>query len=600
MHRIFSLIVFLLLAVNVYAEESLLDRSSGWIYSYGVAAGTQNSLVDRAYTVFQRVRAASILGHGEIPDLIIVAAKKTLWAVAIRDGNIILSEGALNTCYLDVTTEVGDSRLAFVLGHELAHQGNDDFWHAAAFELLQAEGDQDPVLTTLQEELEQRTQVSVQQGDQELKADIDGLIAMSMAGYNPQAIIGGKTNFFAEWVARSTGTVRPQDSAHPSPEARAHFVRTQLRPVVKALGRFRFGVRLMQAGRYEDALLLLDSFREQYPGRAVFNNMALCHYNLALREITECSPILPLRYYLPITLDPVTSAAKISLRGEGQHCLDSRSVQLHLEKSVEYLRESARIDSSYLPARINLAAVMLLSDKPAEALALTSELFKLQQDHPGIQMLKALAVYEVGKTIGADTADEALRVLHAITTENPDYSPAWYNLAAIESQRGRYGAADVSLREFLARMQTGKHAEYARQRLNVVSHTHVIKALEPPVPPPLKWDASNQEIVDALGTVKRDHLSLSLTTSFDLYESDRGSILKIGPQIDMMEVAMTSVPASKIQEQYGVPLRTYLAEKGETWVYGRFAVDIVEGNAQRIVYYPPMLNDRLRNGASIY
>ena len=51
--------------------------------------------------------------------------------IAIPDGWIILSKGALDISYRDPAK--GDDRMAFVLAHEIAHQLKDDFWHMRFF-----------------------------------------------------------------------------------------------------------------------------------------------------------------------------------------------------------------------------------------------------------------------------------------------------------------------------------------------------------------------------------------------------------------------------------------------------------------------------------
>jgi len=47
---------------------------------------------------------------------------------ALRDGNIVLWRSAIDASYSRSKDEF-EARLAFILGHELGHLANDDYWH---------------------------------------------------------------------------------------------------------------------------------------------------------------------------------------------------------------------------------------------------------------------------------------------------------------------------------------------------------------------------------------------------------------------------------------------------------------------------------------
>ena len=107
-----------------------------WIREYTEVDSKNEPLVARAKKVFSRVYAAADKKGNRLPELIVVNQKGDPWAISIKDGSIIVSRGAIELCYRGVSNDKGDSRVAFVLGHELAHQSKDDFWHAAAFDAL--------------------------------------------------------------------------------------------------------------------------------------------------------------------------------------------------------------------------------------------------------------------------------------------------------------------------------------------------------------------------------------------------------------------------------------------------------------------------------
>ncbi|KPA10820.1 hypothetical protein MHK_008977 [Candidatus Magnetomorum sp. HK-1] len=69
-------------------------------------------------------------------------------ALSFPDGTVVISTGVIDLCYLDVTPKVGDGRLAFILGHELAHLSNNDFWHVASLDELEKHSTNKDIDTT--------------------------------------------------------------------------------------------------------------------------------------------------------------------------------------------------------------------------------------------------------------------------------------------------------------------------------------------------------------------------------------------------------------------------------------------------------------------
>ena len=93
-----------------------------WVAKYGEVSPADNDRVQRAHEIFQRLLYTAGKRPGVVPRLLITARDPMDMAlpIAIPDGSIILSQKVLERCYRD--TRWGDDRLAFVLGHELAHQ----------------------------------------------------------------------------------------------------------------------------------------------------------------------------------------------------------------------------------------------------------------------------------------------------------------------------------------------------------------------------------------------------------------------------------------------------------------------------------------------
>src|SRR5262245_43634711 len=97
--------------------------------SYGILPRGRNARVDRVYEIFAKVLDAAGERPGKGPYLVVIGrtSKIGLYAAAIPDRSIILSEEGLEICYREPAR--GDDRLAFVLGHEISHHKHGDFWH---------------------------------------------------------------------------------------------------------------------------------------------------------------------------------------------------------------------------------------------------------------------------------------------------------------------------------------------------------------------------------------------------------------------------------------------------------------------------------------
>lgn len=111
------------------------DRNQVQFYldTYG-RANAENPLISRVHKVFERVNAVADKRRRSLPRLVIVKGFNSTDNVplALPDRHIILSEQNLDIIYKNVLLEHGDTRLAFILGHELAHLAKDEFWHRAS------------------------------------------------------------------------------------------------------------------------------------------------------------------------------------------------------------------------------------------------------------------------------------------------------------------------------------------------------------------------------------------------------------------------------------------------------------------------------------
>ena len=138
-------------AIAVAAQSR--EQIEYWRTGYQELKPTDDPRAAKAHMIFQKIVQVAGRRAGMQPRLFIIA--RDPWdialPIALPNGWIILSKGALDICYQD--PKRGDDRLAFILAHEVAHQLKDDFWHIRFFQALEATKARSPVSQELLEEM---------------------------------------------------------------------------------------------------------------------------------------------------------------------------------------------------------------------------------------------------------------------------------------------------------------------------------------------------------------------------------------------------------------------------------------------------------------
>lgn len=405
-------------------------QAAFYIETYGEIAPSQNPRAAAAHQVFQRVNAVADRNARRTPRLVVVDSKTDAWAIALPSGHIILSRHALDLCFKDADEKLAAARLAFILGHELAHLAHDDYWHQEVEEFMAGSPDAERIAHFLDQSFEAR--------EAELAADDKGYVYAAMAGFAVDRLLDkrGKGDFFAYWMEQTQSRV---SASHPYPEDRAELLRRRLAMLKERVGFFNFGVRLAHFGNCQDGVYFLQEFQKVFPGRAVLNNLGVCHLQMARSAM---KPDRAWFYWLPFLLDVETRAAAIT-RGGGaissqrRHLKDfagePEEADAYLEAARDYLQRAVEADPAYLPARLNLAAAYLYLGRPHQARAVLSEALKIAPDQPQAALMDALALYEQS---GADVDLWPSAV--ARLEKGLDNGPEWeFNLASLLAARPR-------------------------------------------------------------------------------------------------------------------------------------------------------------------
>ena len=120
------ILTILLIALSVTVSDSRASALSPeeqvqWLIKTFGELPPEHHLTLEARKVFERVRATADKRADRDPRLLLIRAADEPWAICLKDGTIVLTEKSLEFCYKDADKAVGDSRTAFVMGHEMAH-----------------------------------------------------------------------------------------------------------------------------------------------------------------------------------------------------------------------------------------------------------------------------------------------------------------------------------------------------------------------------------------------------------------------------------------------------------------------------------------------
>jgi len=559
-------------------ERSRLDF---WKANYGELRPEDDARAAKAYEIFGRVINAAGKRAGVVPSLFIVksAGAAVPLAIALPDGGIVISRQVLDICYKE--PEKGDDRLAFILGHEIAHQLKDDFWHLRFFQAVELSQKAKPGDAAVIEEVRKIANHSQEPILKEMQCDEYGIVYASMAGFDTRAIVmeDDKVNFFRYFAAaldpeNIKGEAR--DAEHPTPDARAAAVKARLVQVLDVVDLFDLGLLFYQTGDFETASRLFSEFLRFYPGREVYHNLGTSHHQIALkcyREWKGKDKDFPFK--LSLTVESETRARKIILRGEARPDWEARFKE-EVAKAVEFYRTALGQDPSYWPSANNLGCALLLQENPYEAVAV---LQKALQTVPA----SSLVLSNLGAAFFlAENPQKAKEKLQAALKISPAYDPALYNLGLVASlendQAGARKHWDVYLQNdpdspwagrILAKLSPSQaprasesKAEASPEALSGLTIGDYTDAI------PADWGAPVRK-KEFLGG--ENPVSMSVFANGIIVVSRDDEIIRLSVSPPFRGPAAKGIVLGAGQEdlvaKYGKPFGTCLSSGGEAWIY---------------------------------
>jgi tetratricopeptide (TPR) repeat protein len=589
--RIIGLVLAItwLVLLPALAAANPKERIEYWQKHYDELLAKDDRRAARAHDIFQRILNAAGKRPGVVPRLYIT--KTDPWnislPIAIPDGWVILSKGALEICYRD--PQRGDDRLAFVLAHEIAHQLKDDFWHLRFFQAIEASKTRakDEQFTKVLEEARNIARATDHVLFKELQADEHGILYASMAGFNTTAIVSedGKVNFFEAWL-RALDPSRIQgvrtDPSHPSPQQRAATVTARLQQVLAHVDLFTWGLRFYQVGEYERAVLAFEKFLTVFPSREVYHNLATSHHQLAVQYYRVWKKdALALPWKLSLAIDPVTRASGMVVRGAGP---PADLFNAHLDQAIDFYQTAITLDPSYTPARNNLGCALILKGDLYKAIAMFQDGLRIAPD--AAELLNNLGV----AFVHAENPNQARTHLLKAHELDPAYDAPLWNLGKLGHTERHEAEAQKYWLAYLQLDPVSPWADALRQALSLGKPASATPAFTAPVGEhllgvpvgafkdelPAEWGKPVQSREIALkgacskareqacfeaAVYKNGAATLSQNDAIQILvaqEEFRGSSAR-GISIGSL--------ATDVRANYGVPSRILHMPHGATWVY---------------------------------
>jgi len=569
--RFVAVALVLLLSSNVVTADGKRSNVHTWLKKYTLAPADAR-MVSRVYEIFEDVKNASdSIVHPS--KLYIIESKSTPWAIALEDGNIILTTGAIDVIYNhDGSLYEQDARMAFVLGHELKHVIEDDFSHQRAYLALTESADS-AIFQSSEDQATDRRAL-------ELSADEEGLIHASLAGYDTSAIfvkVASAANFLEHW-AEQTHTI--SGSQYASPQERTDYLRKRYENIEIQVEFFRYGVRLAHFGDYENARVLLEDFYKIYESDRVLTNRGYVHLQLARADMDEA---LAYRFWFPDLLD-LDSGFPVSV----SRSMDPKMsiyARTHFEKAVKLLSKALNSSGNDMFTRMNLITAYLFLGEYSAARAVLEKVDNWDKQ-PQLLGLDAIITMQdkrlknpwdshslelVNKLAGEPDAPHNLIYNYArILQENerPDQArPYWTKLAE------HLSALPKNYQVMVCRELPDRHKCVDEIELSIVEQA------------PFKLSVKPGENINSKKTRKRVNAwNTKPIDSFSgigakIYTDNKGwTRLVIDSVVKLATVAKLDTDTQELLDVYGEPNQIVNTGSEQIWSYGPSWSALVMGN----------------------
>jgi tetratricopeptide (TPR) repeat protein len=543
--------------------------------------------VPKIHKIFKQVLAAADTSSNRVPKLILTKDEVDPWVFCLKNGEVIISRKAIDACYQEVDQSVGDARISLLIGHELSHLAKDDFWEQSAFAFSSQETS--GAMSDLFEDVMK---------NKELKADEYGFFYSSIAGFDVQLVLDYQgESFFQHWERYMMQDMSvPSKGDHPSADERTQRLDQKLIEFQEDLNLFYNGISLYQVGKFSSARTFLSAFKEEYPGRAVFNALGLIEYELAMEHLRKFNPQKADQFMLSTIVDTRTRAENLRKTfATRTKQSDDQAFKEHIEHAIDHFKMAKKKDPFYVPARINLSSALILADYNNEAITVLKEALSITQKTNNSQPLLtaqiynnlAIARYKDGMQIDVDLSKKAMGYLSQSIESYQKLPASYYNLAVLSEIN--HLDAHGFFQTFLQFESTGNYAQIAENTLGI-SHTAQQRCPldvigESPIPLKPFMDAETDNLITKLGLSHKPNKIDGHV--IDTYTNDKMKILCINRIVQLVDCVFEfSNHFSEIKMQLPRPCRVLetLADI-KVFVYEGFALKVHDNHVLRVIYF---------------
>jgi tetratricopeptide (TPR) repeat protein len=437
-----SLMMLVLSCTSVAADDYKAD-GDWWRRVYGEVSASDNPSVLRAEMIFLKLWQTAQPVDIRPPRLIVISdkAEKWLdsWALTVADGTIVLVESVLDLAFDIDISQISNSRLAFVIAHELAHLAHKDhqrFGTPLLFQTLYSD-----------QEMNKAHQA-------EIEADRYGIFLITMAGYDPKSILkSDQKSFFHEYESKVRKKIRSvgepdEQKQHPLVQRRVQSLRERLENFTEELNLFFKGVELYHQGDFKKAEKQFEKFSQIFSSREVVNNLGLSFYQQAFKEIIGCHELhfkLQSATWLEAkTLGEKLKPVKISdliSEEEARICRPDDKFLWLVESAVSNFELAIKKDPSYWPARLNLSACMTIMGEYQAAIKQDDSILEFDKDNDFAIHNKAIVLY-LSNT--AKNKDHTVKLLKRLSNDSKVHELALQNLEYVEGKARKQTVEQIS------------------------------------------------------------------------------------------------------------------------------------------------------------
>ncbi len=373
---------------------------------------------------------------GSVPFRVRVLDVDGINALSFVGGTIYLFKGLVHS----IQEKMGDSDDVFaaVIGHELAHvvmRHGLEQWRLSGG-LAGIESDKAVPILGLNRLAERMSRA------QEYEADQFGALFAYRAGFDPVAALRLQRQL-SLWVKKPA-----LGSDHPRHQERATSLQEYLIGLRTKARRFDNGLKALQGGDYQDAIMNFEIFLGVLPSSwEARNNLGVAMLRQAYRhQVSEKT------YKLGLGVDLDSGARPIHFRSKGGPAGEFYYQSLVLEAKDLFTTIAAH-RPGYGLAKQNLAASLLALGKAVDARRLLVQILDRSPASAPIRANLAVSFLLENKL------DQGIAILQEIVNQTPQYADAYYNLALAFEQKGD---ATQARQNWLAYLSHDKKPSWAR------------------------------------------------------------------------------------------------------------------------------------------